>query len=423
MLSVNTNYSAMVALQNLNATTGDLEVVQNKISTGLKVAGAKDNGAVYAIAQGQRARVSGLAAVRDGIDRAINVVDSALNAGSKVSDLLVEMKAKAVAAQSEDLSQQQRDAFNGDFVQLRNKINTIVSTATFNGANLIDNTTPALRVLQSDLDTGIGAGNVGTVAGGAKPATAVTPSRSDLMINASEAWDPANTLVANDFVVFTQLGNTYAVQITATTSVQDFIDGVNAASGGRIIASYDDASGVISYQSSGPIATAPFSVDIDTNATATGTARISTFINGATTATTVNAADLPDTRPSSTAIIAGFDLRVGGTGVLNSLLTLDIGGPNTTGATQAAAALTTAMNGLNSNLATLGSQSKALDIQKSFLATLSDTVEKGVSSLVDADLAKESARLQSLQIKQQLGAQALSIANGAPQVLLSLFRS
>ncbi len=81
------------------------------------------------------------------------------------------------------------------------------------------------------------------------------------------------------------------------------------------------------------------------------------------------------------------------------------------------------METLNSNLATLGSQSKALDIQQSFLATLSDTVEKGVSSLVDADLAKESARLQSLQIKQQLGAQALSIANTSPQVLLSLFRS
>ena len=423
MLSVNTNYSAMVALQNLNATTSDLEVVQNKISTGLKVAGAKDNGAVYAIAQGQRARVSGLAAVRDGIDRAINVVDSALNAGSKVSDLLVEMKAKAVAAQSEDLSPEQRESFNGDFAQLRSKINTIVSTATFNGANLIDNTTPTLRVLQSDLDTGIGAGNVATVAGGAQPVGALTPSRSDFMVDASEAWDAANTLAANDFVVFTQLGNTYAVQITGTTTIQQFIDGVNAATGGRITASYNDASGVLSYQATGPVASAPFSVDIDTNATATGTPHISTFVNGVTTATTVNAADAPDTRPSSTAIINGFDLRVGGTGVLNSLATLNIGGPTTTGATQAVNALTTAMNALNANLATLGSQSKALDIQKSFLATLSDTVEKGVSSLVDADLAKESARLQSLQIKQQLGAQALSIANTAPQVLLSLFRS
>jgi flagellin len=423
MLSVNTNYSAMIALQNLNYTNADLEAVQNKISTGLKVANAKDNGAVFAIAQGQRARVSGLAAVRDGIDRAINVVDSALNAGTKVSDLLVQLKAKAVAAQSEDLSASQRNAFNGDFNQLRNTINTIVSTATFNGANLVDNTTPALRVLQSDLDTGIGAGNVATVTGAVKPATSTTPSRSDLLINASESWLAGNTLVANDFVVFTQTGNTYAVQVTATTTIQQFVDAVNAATGGRITASYDDATGRLSYQATAAIATAGFTVDIDTNATATGTPHQSDFVNGVAAATPATAADAADTRPSSTAIILGFDLRVGGTGPLNSLLTLDIGGATTTGAAAAVAALDTAMTTLNGNLATLGSQSKALDIQQSFLATLSDTVEKGVSSLVDADLAKESAKLQSLQIKQQLGAQALSIANQAPQVLLSLFRN
>jgi flagellin len=120
--------------------------------------------------------------------------------------------------------------------------------------------------------------------------------------------------------------------------------------------------------------------------------------------------------------VSGYDFRVGGTGALNSLLTLDIGGATTTGATAAVAALDTAIATLNSNLATMGSQSKALDIQSSFLTKLSDTIEKGLSNLVDADLAKESARLQSLQIKQQLGAQALSIANQAPSLLLSFFR-
>jgi flagellin len=423
MLSVNTNYSAMIALQSLNATNADLEATQSRISTGLKVANAKDNGAVFAIAQGQRARVSGLAAVQDGISRAGNVVDAALTAGSKVSDLLVQLKAKAVAAQSADLSPEQREAFNGDFQQLRNTINTIVSTATFNGANLVDNTTPTLRVLQSDLDTGTGAGNVATVTGGVKPATATTPSRSDLMINASEGWDPANTLVANDYVVLTQGSNKYAVQVTATTTVQQFVDGVNAATGGRITASYDDATGQVSYQATAAIATAGFSIDVNSAADLSGTARISTFVNGNAAATAVAATDQADARPSSTATIIGFDLRVGGTGPLNGLLALDIGGANTTGATQAVAALDAAMTALNSNLATLGSQSKALDIQSSFLASLSDTVEKGVSSLVDADLAKESAKLQSLQVKQQLGAQALSIANQAPQVILALFRN
>jgi flagellin len=423
MLSVNTNYSAMIALQNLNATNADLEAVQNRISTGLKVSSAKDNGAVFAIAQGQRARISGLASVEDGIARASNVVDAALTAGSGVSDLLVKLKAMAVAAQSADLSQEQRDSYENDFQQTMNKINTMVATATVNGANLVDNTTPTLRVLQSDLDTGTGAGNVATVSGGVKPATSTTPSRGDLMINASEGFATANTLVADDYVVLTQGSNKYAVQVTATTTVQQFVDAVNAATGGRITASYDDATGQLSYQATSAIATGAFSIDINSAADLSGTARISTFVNGNAAATSVAATDQPDTRPSSSAIIVGFDLRVGGTGPLNALGTLNIGGNSTVGATQASAALDAAMTALNANLATLGSQSKALEIQKNFLASLSDTVDKGISSMVDADLAKESANLQSLQVKQQLGAQALSIANQAPQVILSLLRS
>ena len=92
------------------------------------------------------------------------------------------------------------------------------------------------------------------------------------------------------------------------------------------------------------------------------------------------------------------------------------------GALAASSAIDTAITGLNSNLATLGAQSKALDVQKTFLGKLSDSIEAGIGNLVDADLAKESARLQSLQVKQQLGAQALSIANQAPSIVLSFFR-
>jgi flagellin len=91
-------------------------------------------------------------------------------------------------------------------------------------------------------------------------------------------------------------------------------------------------------------------------------------------------------------------------------------------ATTASNALEQAITDLNIGLASLGSQATALDAQQNFLAKLSDEIENGIGNLVDADLAKESAKLQSLQIKQQLGAQALSIANQAPQVILSLFK-
>ncbi len=77
---------------------------------------------------------------------------------------------------------------------------------------------------------------------------------------------------------------------------------------------------------------------------------------------------------------------------------------------------------INTKLSDLGSASRKIDAQSAFASKLSDAIEGGIGNLVDADLAKESAKLQALQVKQQLGVQALSIANQAPQTVTSLFR-
>ena len=96
--SVNTNVGAMVALQNLDTTNRNLNMVQSRISTGFKVAGAKDNGAIFAIAQNMRSDVAGLNAVKQSLSNGVSVSDVAVAAGEAVSDLLIEMKEKAVAA-------------------------------------------------------------------------------------------------------------------------------------------------------------------------------------------------------------------------------------------------------------------------------------------------------------------------------------
>lgn len=276
MVSVNTNYSAMIALQNLNFTNTELEGVQNKVSTGLKISSARDNGAIYAIAEGQRSRVSSVAAVRDGIDRANSTIDVALAAGKSIGDILQKLMSKAVAAQADDLTTTQRAALQADFSSLRNQIDVIANSAQFNGANLAAGSF-VFNVMISDL-------------GGA----------DTLAINGLDM-----TLASADFSAFA-------------------------------------------------------TIDIS-----------------------ASAAD----------------------------------------AKTAADAVELAITNHNISLASLGSQATALDAQTEFLSKLSDEIENGIGNLVDADLAKESARLQSLQIKQQLGTQALSIANQAPQVLLSLFRS
>ena len=278
MISVNTNYSALIALQNLSKTTADLNATQNRISTGLKVSSAKDNGAVFAIAQGQRSRVSSLSAVRDGIDRASAAIDLGVSAGESIGQILMQMKEKAVSAQATDLTTDQRNALQADWDALFAQIDQISEAALFNGANLVDGTNVAAQydVLTSDQGASI-------------------------------------TLTAVDWHT-----GTAGQALAGVTALLDLSDATNATAAADAI----DAANII----------------------------------------------------------------------------------------------------LNTDLATLGSQSRALGIQKDFLVKLSDTIENGISNLVDADLAKESALLQALQVKQQLGAQALSIANGAPAITLSFFR-
>ncbi|MGA7710352.1 MAG: flagellin [Rhizomicrobium sp.] len=149
MLSVNTNTSAMVALEYLNQTQGEMAQVQSAISTGLKVASAKDDGATYAIAQNMRGDVAGYAAVTDSLNRGMSAVDVAMSAGQSISDLLVEMKQKALSASDTSLDTASRQAMNQDFVALRDQITTIVKNAVFNGFNLVDGSTTQITALAS----------------------------------------------------------------------------------------------------------------------------------------------------------------------------------------------------------------------------------------------------------------------------------
>ncbi len=275
MATINTNPGAMIALQNLNQTNKDLQQVQQRINTGLAISSAKDNGGVFAIAQSMRADVAGYKAVGQSLDLAQSTVDVALAAGEAISDLLVEMKEKALAGADSSLDTASRNALNEDFKALRDQIGTIVANAEFNGTNLIN----------------------GTQTGG---------------ISALANADGSNTLNVGQEIM--SLGGTN-VTVAATASF------TTAAA----------ASGLV-------------------------------------------------------------------------------------------ATIETSLDNLNTALAKLGTGSKSLEVHKTFVGKLSDSLEKGIGNLVDADLAKESARLQSLQVKQQLGTQALSIANSAPSNILGYFR-
>jgi len=278
MNSVNTNVGAMVALQNLSQTNNELQTTQARINTGKRVGSAKDNGAIWAIAQNQRATSNSLNAVKESLQRGQSTVDVAISAGETVSDLLLQMKEKALASSDTTLDANSRKALNDDFKALRDQITKAVNNAEFNGANMIKGTAPT------------------TVAA---------------LANANGSST-----------------------ITVTSQVMAL-----GTSGGAL-------------------------------ASLTATASIGTQTLASGMITIVNVA----------------------------------------------------IANVSSALSKLGTGSKSLGSHLNFISKLQDSIDAGVGNLVDADLAKESAKLQALQTKQQLGIQALSIANQSSSILLGLFR-
>src|SRR4051812_38443672 len=142
-LSVHTNNSALVALQNLNKTNDQLETTQGRINTGLMINNASDNAAVWAIAQGQRADIGALNSVKMSLDRARSVAEVSATAGETVSDLLVQLKEKVVAAMDTSIDTSARTALDSDFKSILRQITQTVQNASFDGANLLDGTLPS----------------------------------------------------------------------------------------------------------------------------------------------------------------------------------------------------------------------------------------------------------------------------------------
>ena len=272
--SVNTNTGAAIALQYLTATQGQLDKTQTAINSGLKVATARDDGAIYAIAQNQRASVAGYSSVINSINNGTSAIDVALSAGQSISDLLIQMKTKALAAADSSLDTASRQALNSNFVALRDQITTIVTNATFNGFNLVDGSTTKITALAS-----------------ADGSRRITTDAQNMKLS----------------------GSIVTLKTTGTISTQ---------------------------------------------------AKASTLV----------------------------------------------------------ATIQASLTNVNSALAKLSSGAAKFSIQATFAQKLSDTLTQGIGNLVDANMASESAKLQSLQVKQQLGVQALSIANQQPQTILSLFR-
>ena len=274
-LSVNSNNSALAALQSLNSTNQQMTQTQGRISTGLKVTGAKDNAAVWSIAEQQRSDITGIDSATMSLNRASSIAQVALTAGGSVSDLLSQLREKVLGATDSSLDPASRTALNNDYQSLLHQITQVIKGAVFDSQNLLDG--------------------------------------------------------------------------SAGTGMQ-FLSGAGGAS----------------------------------------------YLT-----------------------LAAHDMSLGGS-VITLSSTSTVG--TVTAATNMLAAIDSSLANVDAALSDLGAQSKQIDAHTVFLSKLSDVLTTGVGNLVDADLSKESARLQALQVQQQLGTQALSIANSSPSTILSLFQ-
>jgi flagellin len=235
--SVNTNAGALIALQNLNMTQSQLMTTGNRINTGLKVASAKDNAAVWAIAQNQRATSSSLNSVISSLQRGQSTVDVALSAGNSVSDLLLQMKEKALAASDTTLDANSRTALNDEFKSLRDQISKVVTNAVFNGANMLQSggttinalanadATSTITVAAQDLSLG----------GSALTSNIASTSTIGTVTTATNMIGYLNTAIANVSSSLGQLGTgskalgshltfIQALQNTVDTGIGNLVD-------------------------------------------------------------------------------------------------------------------------------------------------------------------------------------------------------
>ncbi|UUV05668.1 MULTISPECIES: flagellin [Ruegeria] len=403
MSSILTNNGAMVALQTLKSVNKNLASTQNAISTGKDVATAKDNSAVWAISKVMESDVKGFNAIKDSLALGESTVAVARNAAETVTDLLTQMKGKIVAAQEDNVD---RGKINDDVTALKGQIASVVSAAQFNGLNLVDGSAGSASILASlDRDsTGAVTSSSITVAGqNLSTGGYVTKQVFDGSTGASTGNDRVGATIDNGATA-------------ATALVTDESSGVFAA-GDKVVVAINDQ--VVSYTVSAEDAAATttgdlVAVGLKSKIEELGITGLTVDYDSGTAGT------LSITNGTGSDISFSAQFVNAGAGGLGALAGIDVS--TGAGATAALAAVESLIDTSIDASAAFGSSQSRIETQKEFISNLSDSFKSGIGSLVDADMEETSARLQALQVQQQLATQSLSIANQAPQSILSLFR-
>ncbi len=387
MSSILTNKSAMVALQTLKSINANLGQVQGEIATGKSISSAKDNSAVWAIS--------------DSLALGKSSVAVGQNAAETVADLLTDIKGKIVAAQESNVD---RDKINADVTALKEQIESVVGAAQFNGLSLVDGganvevlsslnrdaagdvSSSNITVATQDLATGgYSAKDVFATGGGGETANGDAFSFS---LDNGGVADALTIAVGTAFEAGDKVAVRVGDQVASYTLTQSDVDATTT----------DDLVAVGLKNAIDSLGIDGLEIDYDS-----GTPAELAFTNNGT---------------QDVAVTGQF--TDAGSGGLGALSTIDVSasGDHLAALGAIEGLIDTAIDAA----ASLGSSAGRLETQSDFISKLTDSFTSGIGSLVDADMEEASANLQALQVQQQLGVQALSITNQAPQSILSLFR-
>jgi len=421
MTSILTNVAAMAALQTLRGIGNEMESTQSRVSSGLRVGTASDNAAYWSIATTMRSDKGALSTVQDALGLGAAKVDTAYSAMESAIDVVTEIKNKLVAASEPGVD---KSKVQEEITQLQSQLKSIASSASFSGENW----------LQAEIG-GSQSATTGIIYGSSE----ITKQLVGSFIRDADgnvSVKTINVVLDEQNVLFdlsgghgglldqNALNGFRAINFDdGTTNHKEYFGKINTSSyyatnalwkdiGGGVFMK-GDTNGVYSSGSNGTYMIKVGGAYIDAVYTTKGY----DFSAGATATagikygTDISVSDLDitrleDYRDSSGVSYLGLGTRASDEDLMAALTSFVDG----------------QLEAMNSAAAKLGAVSKRLDMQTDFVSKLTDSFDKGVGRLVDADMNEESTKLKALQTQQQLAIQSLSIANSDSQNILSLFR-
>jgi len=421
----------MTALQSLNMTNKNLEATQSRISTGLRVSQASDNAAYWSIATTMRSDNKAMSTVQDALGLGAATLDTAYTGMESAIETVDAIKQKLLAAKQPGLD---KTKIQSEIKELQKQLESTAKNSSFNGQNWLTNDQSVTANQEASLVSSFtrdGNGNVtvgttdvdvagvvlfdtratGTKEGILDAQVAVDLANDGDLANGQAVGDPGNAAASVD--VFGDMTGgitldgdakiTFNLSVNGETSKitidkQTVSDALNSTDG--VIA---DAGAMVTVLNRALSNAGLTSSDVTVGAT--GNVVAITNARGDAATDTLAVSDATAVQDAGYVAIGDIDITAAGVD-LDALIA---------GVDRQAAKMATAA-------ADMGAIKSRIDMQKDFSTKLTDAIERGIGQLVDADMSKESARLSALQVQQQLGIQALSIANSNTQSILSLFR-